>query len=139
MTRFSSPFGDCHSQSGRALLREQYRSLRDQIPVMYVIMTVNSASLSVATYGTVPPELSVGWPLFLCCATFFRMYVWLRRRRLPEPAPADIQRALRTTFFVAMLLAIGFAGWGLALFPVANLVQRTCIAVFIFTAAISCC
>jgi diguanylate cyclase (GGDEF)-like protein len=129
---------DPMSPGGRAIVREQFRILRAQIPVMYALMLVDAAFLSFATYGTVPRSLSLGVPAALCVATMIRTVVWLRRRHreLPEE---QIRRYLRSAIVAASILSFGFGGWGLLLFEQADLVQRTCIGLYIFIGAISCC
>ena len=105
--------------------------------MMYLIMVGNSAALSLATYGSAPFVLGVGVPAALCLLSIIRALLWLRRRD-NVPTVLTIRRHLVTTYFVSMLLAVGFVGWGLALFENANLVQRTCIGLFVFIAVISC-
>ena len=139
VVRFGSSWiGDTASDQGRALLQEQYRALRRQIPVMYIVMCVNSTSLSLATFGSVHPAISVGLPLALSLASLARMFIWIRRRNL-VPSPARIRRWLTSTLAFGTLLAAGFVLWSFLLFPNANQVQRTCIGLFMFTATICCC
>ena len=129
--------GTVETEQGRALLREQFRALRSQIPDMYALMFVNSASLGLATYRTMPLHLSAGVPAVLCFAAFARMLLWLRRRTEAIPPETEVQRRLGATLVIAVVLGFAFGGWGLLLFPEANLVQRTCIGLFIFVSAIS--
>ncbi len=70
--RTAADISDAGSEPGRALLREQYRSPRDQIPVMYLILCANSTSLSLATVGTVDPVVSVTVPALLSVAAVAR-------------------------------------------------------------------
>jgi diguanylate cyclase (GGDEF)-like protein len=128
---------DAASHDGRAVLGEQYRSLRDQIPLMYAIMAVNAASLGIATYRSAPLALSLGVPILLCIAAAVRSVLWLKRRQ----AEPDLERArgyMRGTVISAAVLSLGFGGWGLMLFEDADLVQRMCIGLYIFTGAMSC-
>lgn len=132
---FSIP--DAATERGRAMLHEQYRSLSRQIPLMYAIMAVNSASLSAATFGSVSPAMSLGIPALLCLIAAIRSILWLRRRE-EIPEVDRISRYLRGTIVAAAVLSFGFGGWGLLLFDDADLVQRACIGLFIFIGAISC-
>ena len=133
---FSIP--DPATERGRALLYEQYRALSRQIPMLYAIMAVNSASLSAATYGSDSTVMNLGLPALLCLAAAVRSILWLRRRD-SMPDPERICRYLRGTILSAAVLSFGFGGWGLLLFQDADLFQRTCIGLFIFIGAISCC
>ncbi len=123
---------------GRAILREQFRVRRAQIPFMYALMLVDAAFLSFATYGSAPAALSLGVPIVLGIAVAFRTTVWVRRRDA-EFSDEKIGRLLLTTAAASCLLSLGFGGWGLLLFEHADLVQRTCIGLYIFIGAISCC
>lgn len=131
------PFGFASGGADRALLEEQFRSLRDQIPVMYGILLVNVTSLSLATYGIGSPLLSLGLPLSLSLACVLRTIVWLRRSEVIPPVN-QIRRSLAVTLTLSVLLAIGYVAWALVLFPHADLIQRTCIGLFVFAAAITC-
>lgn len=128
--------GDTSTEAGRSLLAEQYRALREKLPFMYLIMLGNSAALSLATYGTAPNWMSVGVPGVLCAFSLVRACIWLRRRNRVLP-PALMRRHLMTTYFLAILFAVGYVGWGLLLFEDSSLVQRMCIGLFVFIAAIS--
>jgi len=120
-----------------AILIEQFRALRRQIPFMYALMMVNAAFLSFATYGTLSPWLNAGVPGVLTIAAIGRTIVWLRRRH-DEPAPEAIRSYLAGTLRAALVLSIAFGGWGLVLFEQADLVRRTCIALYIFIGVVSC-
>ena len=122
--------------AGTALLNEQFRILRQQIPLMYLFMIVNAWFLSFATWGAVPATWSILVPATLTAASAIRAMMWLRRSRSPDPAA--IRRFMATTTAAAAILSLAFGGWGMILFEHADLVQRTCIALYIFIGAIIC-
>ncbi|MCX8475982.1 MAG: EAL domain-containing protein [Sphingomonas sp.] len=138
MFRRPAPAVGVHSEQSRAILVEQFRALRKQVPLMYALMFFDAAFLSYASHGYVSPYWSLGMPgaLALLCAA--RTLFWLHRRSF-VPHPDAIPRYLLGTTIFAALLSLGFGGWGLVLYAQADLVRRACIALYIFIGAISCC
>ncbi|HEX4738750.1 MAG TPA: EAL domain-containing protein [Allosphingosinicella sp.] len=120
-----------------ALLQEQFRTLRRQVPTMYLVMIVNAWFLGFATFGSVPARVSYVVPAALSAAGVFRAVRWLSR---PESQPdvAAIGRLFRGVMISCVVFSIGFGGWGLLLFQHADLVQRICIALYIFISAVIC-
>ena len=121
---------------GAALLNEQFRILRQQIPLMYLFMIVNAWFLSFATWGAVPATWSILVPTVLSAAGAIRAMMWVRRSRNPDPAA--IRRFMAGTTAAAAILSLAFGGWGMILFEHADLVQRTCIGLYIFIGALIC-
>ena len=126
------------SEQDQAILVEQFRALRQQVPLMYALMVVDSVFLSFASQGRVSAWWSLAMPVGLGVLGGIRAGFWLRRRNV-VPDPAKIPRYLTGTIVVAVLLSLGFGGWGLVLYVQADLVRRACIALYIFIGAISCC
>ncbi len=120
------------------ILVEQFHALRQQVPLMYLMMFADSAFLAFAAYGTVSPWWSLGMPTLLAVLSAGRAAFWLRRRG-HTPRPEMIPQYLRGTIIVAAVLSFGFGGWGLLLYAEGDLVRRACIALYIFIGAISCC
>ena len=126
------------TEQNQAILVEQFRALRQQIPLMYALMCIDAAFLAFASHGTVSPWWSLGMPAVLALLGGIRATFWLRRRQL-SPGPDEIARYIFGTTIVAGVLSLGFGGWGLLLYVEADLVRRACIALYIFIGAISCC
>jgi diguanylate cyclase (GGDEF)-like protein/PAS domain S-box-containing protein len=121
-----------------ALIREQYLSLRQQIPLMYLLMTINAAFLAAVASREVAPLLSMGVPAALILVTSVRAVVWLARRRR-EPSMETIRRQLRGTKAAAVVLSLLFGAWGLVLFAQADPLRGSAIALYVFVGAIGCC
>jgi len=138
MFRRAAPAVAIHTEQNQAILVEQFRALRQQVPLMYALMLVDAAFLSFASHGTVSAWWSFGMPVVLALLGGVRAAFWLRRRSA-VPDPEMIPRYLIGTTIVAMALSLGFGGWGLVLYVQADLVRRACIALYIFIGAISCC
>jgi len=120
-----------------AILVEQFRALRRQIPFMYALTIVNAGFLGFALNGAVSPWLYAGMPLFLTLAAVARAALWLGRRQ-EEPSPAAIRSYFKGTFIAATVLSIAFGGWGMVLFEQADMIGRTCIALYTFIGVVSC-
>lgn len=131
----AKPIADTATE--RALLDEQFRTLSQQIPVLYALMCANALFLAFATSGTAAPALTFTFPAILCLAALVRMLVWYRRRRRAVPNPAKIRKHLRSTIYLAAALSSAFGGWALLLFEQADLAQQTCIALYIFIGLVS--
>lgn len=123
----------------RAILTEQYRVLGQQVPLMYVLVFIDALFLGFATHGSASPRLTIGAPLVLGIAAAIRSLLWIRRRRDVVPSLRAIRRYLIGTIVAAAVLSLAFGGWALLLFPEADLARRTCIALYIFIGAITCC
>jgi diguanylate cyclase (GGDEF)-like protein len=123
----------------RALLIEQHRALGQLIPLMYVLVFIDALFLSFATYGSAPYRLTIVVPVLLGIAAAVRSIVWLLRRRRPPPDLRAIRRYLIGTIVAATVLSLAFGGWALLLFDDADLARRTCIALYIFIGAMTCC
>nr|WP_240699994.1 EAL domain-containing protein [Sphingomonas gei] len=136
--RRASPAVGIRSEQDQAILVEQFRALRQQVPLMYALMLVDATFLSFASQGTVSAWWSLAMPVVLALLGGLRAAFWLRRRNV-APDPEMIPRYLLGTTIVAVVLSLGFGGWGLVLYVQADLVRRACIALYIFIGAISCC
>ncbi|RYE01944.1 MAG: hypothetical protein EOP61_09830, partial [Sphingomonadales bacterium] len=61
-------------------LRAQHENLQQQIPLMYMLMTINVTFLSVVMYREVPMTMSLAAPSSLVLLAGLRAILWLRRR-----------------------------------------------------------
>jgi len=119
-------------------LREQYASLGRQIPLMYILMFLNVAFLSLITSRDGHWMGHFGAPLALSAIIAVRGGVWLIRRGR-KPTPQQIRSYLRNTVIVSATLSALFGGWGLHLFSEADPFHSIAIALYIFVGSISCC
>ena len=65
---------DPHSASGRALIDERYRSLRRQVPIVYLLGFVNLAGMELATAGRLSAGLNL--PTFIAACGLVRLWNW---------------------------------------------------------------
>ncbi|RYE64721.1 MAG: phosphodiesterase [Oxalobacteraceae bacterium] len=118
-------------------LRAQHENLQKQIPLMYMLMTINVVFLSVVMYRDVPIAMSLGAPAALVAFAMLRAILWLRRRGA-EPSIPQIRRQLRGTIAMAGVLSVLFGGWALMLFSAADPSRSTAVALYVFVGSISC-
>lgn len=121
-----------------ALVREQYALLRTQIPLMYLLMAVNTAFLTMVTSKSMPPLVSFAIPGGLTLVSAVRAGVWLARGRHPA-CPALMRRRMRTTVIMAAVLSCLYGSWGLYLFSETAPQRAGAIALYVFLGAIGCC
>lgn len=118
-------------------VRAQHENLQQQIPLMYMLMTINVVFLSVVMFPDVPVALGLGAPATLVALAGLRAILWLRRRRT-EPTIPQVLRQLRGTIAMAGVLSLLFGGWALMLYSAADPSRSTSVALYVFVGSISC-
>jgi diguanylate cyclase (GGDEF)-like protein/PAS domain S-box-containing protein len=121
-----------------AALQAQHANLKKQVPLMYMLMLINVAFLSITTSRDVPLALSLAAPAGLSLVIAVRACIWLRRRR-QELSVDQIRQQLQGTMVMAAVLSALFGGWGLSLFSNVDPVRSTSVALYVFVGSISCC
>lgn len=99
----------------RPLPIEQFLRLRRQLPPMYLILTMNAATLAYTHIGLAPRWLSVWLPAGLIALCLLRLIQWLRpidEARVTEPSA---RKMLRTIEIMAAAFSAGFVSWALVL------------------------
>jgi diguanylate cyclase (GGDEF)-like protein len=119
------------------LVRAQIAALSTQVPMLYVILIVNSLAISVTHFGLAPTWLTTGLPLVLFAVCIFRTAGWRRLRAAGEPHGQAVRR-LRSTVFFAGLLGASFTVWGAALFPYGDIYRQAHLAFFMSITVIVC-
>jgi len=119
-----------------ALLRAQIAAFSKQVPVLYVLLSVNAMALAYTFWGVAPLAL-VAAPIPLIVLSVFRLVVWARRRHL-TPAPAEAERLLRTTVLLGPAIGFAFLIWALALHDYGTSVQQAHVIVFVGLTVVSC-
>ncbi|WP_162561311.1 putative bifunctional diguanylate cyclase/phosphodiesterase [Methylobacterium terrae] len=119
------------------LMRAQMLALRNQVPMLYVILAINSTAVAVTYHGVAPDAVTLyplGALLTLCA---LRLGLWLRRRRQPVDE-TRIAARLRLTVALGGLLAIGFMTWGIALFEYGDGYAKAHTLFYVGTTMIAC-
>jgi diguanylate cyclase (GGDEF)-like protein len=127
--------GESRSAFGRALLRERYRALQRQIPLLYTIAIVNFIGLHVASGAPLAALIQpVALPVLLVVARLIH-WVRVRGRNLP---PDRILVELRRTLILAGLLSIAFGYSAITLYNQSAGRQQDLVILFAALAAVGC-
>jgi diguanylate cyclase (GGDEF)-like protein len=118
------------------LQAEQFRILRTQIPVLYAVLSINTAILCFSVYGSVAVTLSLVIPGMFAALIVIRSVIWLTRHR-KAPTPPRTARYLSSTTWVASIVSLGLGLWGVALLH-SHLGDQPFVPLFIAFGAIAC-
>lgn len=115
----------------------QYRELKRQIPLMYILLMVNTWAVAVTHINAAPPleNLLVAVCMSVLCLT--RIGTWLHRRREVESFEQSVN-ALRKVLVFAFILAVVHVVWALNLDNYGDDLQRSQVAIFIAITVIGC-
>ncbi|MGX7706475.1 putative bifunctional diguanylate cyclase/phosphodiesterase [Methylobacterium sp. Gmos1] len=120
------------------LMRAQMRALRDQVPLLYVILAINTTMVMIIMRLAMAPAWLTLYPLGGILSLFgLRLYVWLRRRHHP-PDESRMAAKLRATVVLAALLTAGLMGWAAALLSYGDAYERAYVLLYAATTAIAC-
>ncbi|WP_325019229.1 EAL domain-containing protein [Bradyrhizobium sp.] len=126
--------GDADTPLDRALLREQFRALTAQVPLLYAILVLDSISVAVVLPSDFSWWLRFAFPGVLIAASIYRMACWLRLKDhvpTPEEARAHLLRGRTLT----LILDVGFSVWTVVLFGSVDPGLRAPISLTIFMAS----
>ena len=127
--------GETRTAFGRALLKERYRALQKQIPLLYLVALANFAGLTVASGA---PLAEATHPAnFLVLFVVARLAYWLRTQKRVL-APEQIIVELRNTFVLAGFLSLAFGYWSISLILHASPAQQDLVILFASLAALGC-
>ena len=128
--------GEAKTTFGRALLRERYRALQRQVPLLYAIAFVNFLGL---VFASGAEAFRLTHPAnFLIVLITVRFVHWMRASRMPPPPPALILKELKRVLVLAGLLSIGFAYASIELFFETNGYAQQIVILFAALAAVGC-
>jgi diguanylate cyclase (GGDEF)-like protein len=118
------------------LQAEQFRILRTQVPILYAVLSIDTAILCFSIYGSVPAFLSLVVPAVFGSLILLRMIVWLARSH-KAPDEESIRRYLVSTTFIAAFVSLGLGVWGVALLQ-SGVGDKPFVPLFIAFGAIAC-
>lgn len=110
------------------LLRSQFRAFSKQLPLLYFILTTNTAAIAYTHWLTAPLWLGVMVPSIMCGFNVLRVLIWLRRRGR-QYSDEEMAQRLRGTFWLAGVMSAVSTSWGLALYPYGDIYAR-CHVIF---------
>jgi len=129
--RASFAIGDTTNPLGGSVLVEQFRVLREQVPVLYAVLLVNSISVGLVLPNAVSTWLRFALPAVLLVACLFRLAQWVRLKKADFDA-AESYRELARVRLATMVLSSGFVIWILALFMTVEPGLRAPVALLLF-------
>ena len=116
----------------------QLRELRRQVPLLYMLLTMNALAVAYTHYRFAPPFLTVVVPSTLTLLCLVRIVGWLRARTTGDVTPAYAMSRLRRTTFHAGMLGAAYISWSLALDQYGTAFEQGHVAVFIAVTVIGC-
>lgn len=118
-----------------AVMMEQLRAISQNIPALYLLLTIAIIALGTTLFGSAPNWLTIGVPVFATVFSTIRIIVWAQTRS----AMLDPDKARRQLVVIELVTALLFTGltvWIWALVPYADQQQRLHFSFFAaFTAA----
>jgi diguanylate cyclase (GGDEF)-like protein len=124
-------------QSNTRLMEAQYIALSRQLPMMYVILLINTLALAATHYAIAPVWLTVYIPVLLTLVGGLRAGLWWRSRGQPISAEQIYQKLTRTNQ-LTVFIALGFTIWSLLLFPYGDTYTKSHVAFYMAITVIVC-
>ena len=115
----------------------QWRALSRQVPLLYAMLMSNTLIVAWTHLAVAPPLLTLYIPSALVVLCLLRTVLWLRNRKV-EISINKARRGLVTMIWLGSLLAIGFTGWSLSLFPYGDPYLQSQIAFYMGITTIGC-
>ena len=122
--------------SDKDLARAQFREFVHQVPLVYLILSCNAAAVSLTYSQFADPLLSSAFPIVLCSIAAVRG-TWWSRRKLSVFSDAEIQRHIRTTGTLAIVLTSAFMAWGLLLYSYGDVQAKNRLTFFLALTQVS--
>ena len=126
--------GDADTPLERALLREQFRALTAQVPLLYAVLVLDSVSVAVVLPAGFPWWLRFAFPGVLIAASIYRMVYWLQLKD-HVPTPEEARDHLLKGRALTLILNVGFSIWTIVLFHALEADLRAPISLIIFMAS----
>jgi diguanylate cyclase (GGDEF)-like protein len=118
------------------LARAQFREFVHQVPLLYFILSCNAAAVSLTYSQFADPMLSSVFPIVLCSIAAVRG-TWWSRRKQSVFSDAEIQRHIRTTGTLAVVMTTAFMAWGLLLYSYGDVQAKGHLTFFLALTQIS--
>ncbi|MFP3185299.1 MAG: EAL domain-containing protein [Paraburkholderia sp.] len=111
------------------LLIAQYRAFTFQMPLMYVILMINTWGVATTHMHVAPRWITVDIPVAMTLLSLVRVIGWLRRSRREATFDAAL-KALSGTQKLSGMIAIAFTLWAFALFPYGGAYEKAHVAFY---------
>jgi diguanylate cyclase (GGDEF)-like protein len=128
--------GKSSTPIGRALLVEQFRILTSQIPILYGVLIIDTASIAYVLPSELPWWLRFGVPAAMLLAGAIRMVQWLELRSISPTAEEARQHLYKSRILTAVFNA-GFSVWALVLFESIDVQARALLSLLVFLGSLA--
>ncbi|MBL8588863.1 MAG: EAL domain-containing protein [Methylobacteriaceae bacterium] len=125
------------SHDSPELLRARHAALQTQVPLLYLILVVNTLLLAAAHWQTASAWLTAAFPLALTIVCVRRGLMWVRSRACAE-TPEAMGARLRQTALLGGALGVLFVAWALALYRHGDATQQGHVIFFVGITSICC-
>ncbi|HWV19456.1 MAG TPA: EAL domain-containing protein [Devosia sp.] len=115
----------------------QWHALKRQVPLMYAMLLANMVILAATHFSSAPKYLTVLVPAFFILLCGARILRWARSDGAMI-TPGQARRDIRAMVVMGPIIAMGFAGWALGLYPYGDALQQSHIAFFMAVTTIGC-
>lgn len=126
-------------RSSDALAREQYLALRNQVPVLYAIIALNSLFMAFAVWHAVGAVKAFAFPALTIPIMIIRVWMW--RKSVPSAGISDIvnvRKSLRATAIAALVLSVSLSSWALTIMASAPVQYTLYAPLFTILCMITC-
>ena len=124
-------------QDNPELIRSQLAALSSQVPLLLVVLIINTAAVAATHFSAAPIWLTAVLPAPVLGLCLYWLATW---RRLGKCA-ASLQRSvarLQSAVYFAGVLGVGFTAWGISLYPYGDAYQQAHVAFYISITVIAC-
>ncbi len=115
----------------------QYQANTRQLPMMYVLLLVNTWALMASFWHAAPDVLVLYIPAGLTALAVLRLVYWHKKSR-DRVEPADALKSLQKTNIIGGILAACFGAWCLSLFPYGDPYAKGHVAFYMGITVVSC-
>ncbi|NIF52184.1 MULTISPECIES: EAL domain-containing protein [Burkholderiaceae] len=125
------------AQGDPEIVRAQLQAFSRQIPLLYFILLVNTASVAITHLDSAPAPVSIYMPAALGLMCIARCVRWWRVRHralTPEQAVAE----MHSLTWLVGLFGVAFCAWSLLLFPYGTAFERAQVAFYMATTLVGC-
>jgi diguanylate cyclase (GGDEF)-like protein len=130
LDRLKRSFGepDARSASGRALIEERYRSLRRQVPIVYLLGLVNLSAMEIAATGRL--SLGLNLPSFIAFCGLIRLWHWFGKGSGADTDHRLMTRRMRQTVWFAGAVCLAVSARCLYLLQVGDASSHMAVMLF---------
>ena len=120
------------------LLVAQYLRLREHIPALYGVLSVNAAILAYTHRGLAPGPLVLTVPAILIAICMIRMLVWMRPITATDLDPALVKMRMARVVALAVALSVAYVSWALMLDRYGGPDEHGHVAIFVAVTVLGC-